>query len=148
MIDDRVWLWLWFPFAFVGAWTGIVLLLSRIGGWHELAQRYPATCSCTGEQFRMQSARMRWGAAYSNIVNLGADSSGLFLSIFPPFRAGHPPLFISWSEISFSREKRWLLDGVRLRFRQAPGVSLLIGTRLAARVIANGPLRFDAAGRE
>jgi len=79
------------------------------------------------------------------MVNIGADASGLFLSVFPLFRAGHPPLVIPWSDISFSRERRWRIDSVRLKFREAPGVSLLIHAKLATRVFANGPLRFDAA---
>jgi hypothetical protein len=146
MSDDAGWLLLWFPAVFAGIWIGVSLLLSWIGGWRELARHYRADRSCTGAQFRMQSAGMRWGTAYRSSVNLGADASGLFLSVFPLFRAGHPPLFIPWSDISFSKERRWLVDSVRLRFRAAPGVSLLIFTKLATRVFANGPLRLDAAG--
>jgi hypothetical protein len=135
----------WFPLIFVGTWIGIGFLLSWIGGWQALAERYRATQPFVGERFWMRSAGMRWGVAYRNIVNLGADSVGVFLSVFPLFRAGHPPLFIPWSDISSSKERRWLLDGVRLRFREVPGVSLLITTELAARIFANGPSRFEAA---
>ncbi len=143
MSDDAF--WLWFPAVLVGGWIAMSLLLSWLGGWFLLARRYRANRSCTGEPFRWQSVEMRWGTGYRGCVNLGADSSGLFLSIVPLFRAGHPPLAIPWSDISVSRERRWLLDVVRLQFREAPGVPLLIPARLATRVFANGPLRFDAA---
>jgi hypothetical protein len=135
--------WPWFPLIFAGFWIGIGFLLSWIGGWQALAGRYRATQSFTGERFWMKSAAMG-GVGYRNSVNLGADSSGLYLAVFPLFRAGHPPLFIPWSDISFSEERRWLLRGVRLQFREAPGVSLLIPTNLAKRIFANGPHRTGA----
>src|SRR5436190_23340607 len=126
MSDEAV--WRWFPLTFAGGWIGISLLLSWIGGWRALAERYPATQRFAGARFGMKRAGMRWGVAYRSSVNLGADSTGLFLSVFPLFRVGHPPLFIPWSDISFSRETGWLLRGVRLQFRGVPGVSLLIPT--------------------
>jgi hypothetical protein len=132
-------LWRWFPFLFVVAWVGLSLLASRIGGWQALARQYRATQRITGRRYWMKSAGMRWGFAYRSAINFGADSSGLFLSIFPLFRAGHPPLFIPWSDIAVSKEKRWLLDGTQLRFQKVPGVSLLIPTKLATSMLANGP---------
>src|SRR5436309_12401220 len=108
MSDETV--WRWFPFIFVGAWVGISLLLSWIGGWRALAGRYRATQRFTGVRFWMKSAGMCWGVSYRSSVYLGANSSCLFLSVFLPFRAGHPPLLIPWSDISFSRERGWLLD--------------------------------------
>src|SRR5579872_6088914 len=136
-------LWHGFPLIFAGLWMGIGLLLSWIGGWQALAGRYRATQPFTGERFWMKSAAMG-SVGYRNSVNLGADSSGLYLAVFPLFRVGHPPLFIPWSDISFSEERRWLLKGVRLQFREAPVVSLLIPTPLATRIFAKGPLRLNA----
>src|SRR5919198_5653126 len=115
MNDEAV--WRWFPVIFGGGWIGISLLLSWISGWRALAERYRATQRCTGVRFWMKSAAMRWGVGYRSSVNFGVDSSGLFLSVFPLFRAGHPPLLIPWADISFSRERGWLFDGVRLEFR-------------------------------
>lgn len=133
-----------FPLFFVAIWSGVVLLLSWIGGWRALAGSYRATQPFTGEQFRMKVGWMR-GARYRGVLSLGADSTGLFLSIFPLFRMGHPALFIPWSEISFSKDRYGFFEGVRLRFSKAPSVSLLIPTDLAAKVFAKGPLRFEAA---
>ena len=78
------------------------------------------------------------GVGYRNIVNFGADSSGLFLSVFPLFRLGNPPLFIPWSDITSSQEKGWLFGGTKLWFRKVPGVWLLIPPELATRILANG----------
>jgi hypothetical protein len=135
---------LWFPFVFVGGWVGISVLLSWIGGWRELARHYRATLPFTGQRFWMKSAGMRWGVAYSRCLNLGSDSTGLFLSVVPLFRIGQPPLLVPWSDVSISRQRGWLLGGVSLRFNRAPSVSLLIPAKLATRVLANGPLRLDA----
>jgi hypothetical protein len=134
----------WLPFIFVGAWVGISLLLSRIGGWHALSLQYRATQPITGQRYWMKSAGMG-GVAYRGIVNFGADSSGLFLSVLPPFFSiGHPPLFIPWSDITSSQEKGWLFGGTKLRFQKVPRVSLLIPTELAAKLLANRPLRLEA----
>ena len=133
-----------FPLFFAGIWSGVVLLLSRIGGWRELAGSYRATQPFTGEQFRVPVGWMR-GSRYRGVLSLGADSMGLFLSISPLFRMGHPSLFITWSDISFSKDRYGSFEGVRLRFSRAPSVSLLIPTELAAKVFAKGPIRFEAA---
>jgi hypothetical protein len=133
-----------FPLLFVVIWAGVVLLLSWIGGWRALAGSYRATQPFTGEQFRLRVGWMR-GVRYRHTVSLGADSRGLSLSVFPLFRIGHPPLFIPWSDISFSKDRYGFFEGVRLQFRQVPSVSLFIDTELAARVFAKGPIRFEAA---
>lgn len=133
------------PAFFVGLWIGICLLLSWIGGWWALARHYRSSQTCMGERFSMQSAGMRWGVSYRTCMNFGADPTGLYLSVFPLFRIGQPPLFIPWSDISFSREKWWFMNGVRLRFREVPDVPLFISTKLATGIFAHGPLRFEAA---
>lgn len=133
-----------FPLFFVVIWSGVVLLLSWVGGWRALAASYRATQPFTGEQFRARVGWMR-GTRYRGVLSLGADSMGLSLSVFPLFRMGHPPLFIPWSDISFSKDRYGFFEGVRLRFSKAPSVSLLIPTELAASVFAKGPLRFEAA---
>jgi|SRR5690349_10184328 len=150
MSDETVGTWLplmflaLFPLLFVGIWSGVVLLLSWIGGWRALAGSYRADQPFTGEQFRARVGWMR-GSRYRGVLTLGADSMGLSLSVFPLFRMGHPPLFIPWSDISFSKDRYGFFEGVRLRFSKVPSASLLIPTELAARVFSKGPIRFEAA---
>ena len=149
--DKGFWLWLWAPLLvvasssfFVGAWIATILLFSWLIGWRELASRYRAIRPHSGERFRLVSARMRWGAVYHGSAYLSADSDGLYLTVMSLFRAGHPPLFIPWSDISSTRERRWWVDGVGLRFTQAPGISLHVRTEEAVKAFAKGPLRLDA----
>lgn len=135
-MNNQIWYWLlplMFPLVFGGFWASIVLLLSWTGGWRALAGSYRATEPFTGEPFRAQVGWMR-GARYRGVLSLGSDSRGLFLSVSPLFRMGHPALFIPWSDISYSKDRYGLFEGVRLQFRQVPGVSLFIDTELAARV--------------
>lgn len=134
----------WFPLIFVGAWVGISLFLSRVGGVAAISRGNTGpTQPITGRRYWMKSASMG-GVAYRSIVNFGADSSGLFLSVFPLFRIGNSPLFIPWSDITCAQEKGWFFGGTELRFRKVPGVWLLIPTNLATRMFANGPQRFEA----
>lgn len=86
-------------------WTAVSLLISRVGGWHALARRFRIENQFTGERWRWQSAQMRWIAAYHNCVTIGASPDGLYVAPFFPFRVAHPPLFIPWSEVSYSKRK-------------------------------------------
>ena len=88
----------------------------------------------------MKSAGMRWGVAYRGALNFGVDVYGLFVSIVPIFRIGHPPLFIPWSEITCTRQKQWFLDGVRINFSRSPNVAILLPARVAQQIFARSPL--------
>src|SRR5262245_26166109 len=137
--------WRFFPLFFAALWLSISLLLSWIGGWQKLAGSYSANQKITGVRFWMNSAGMRWGVSYRGCVNLGAAPEGLFLSVFPLFRAGHPPLLIPWADISISRVKWIFMETARLEFREVPDVPLFISLKLAIRVFANGPNQIEAA---
>jgi hypothetical protein len=43
---------------FGGMWTLIPWLLSRVGGWSRLAERFPAPAQPDGKRFRSQSGRL------------------------------------------------------------------------------------------
>ncbi|HVA71703.1 MAG TPA: hypothetical protein VNF02_01225 [Candidatus Limnocylindrales bacterium] len=86
-------------------WIGVSLVISRAGGWHALAGRFRFEEKFSGVHWRWQSAQMRWIAAYHNCVTIGASPEGLYVAPFFPFRLAHPPLFIPWSEVSYSRKK-------------------------------------------
>ena len=87
-------------------WFSLSWLLSRISGWHRLAQRYPVSHtseSKTAESHTSESetASLRSGRIgpvnYYSCLKFGVNDEGLLISIAPPFRVGHPPLFIPWS---------------------------------------------------
>ena len=45
---------------------------------------------------------------YRSCLTIRVAEDGLFLAVFPLFRAGHPPLFIPWSEFTMLRQKKIL----------------------------------------
>ena len=75
---------------------------------------------------------MRWGTHYGNCLTFGADQTALFVSVLFPFRCGHPPLFILWSEISVRHTRYfYIADRVELRFRRVPTIPLYVSPALA-----------------
>lgn len=132
-----------FPIFFIGAWVGVLAIISIMGGWRNLARMYRATQSFSGNRFYFQSGGMRRGTSYNNCLTVGANLYGLYLSVFLPFRFAHPPLFIPWEDISTKfHGKGWLFAGVRLQFAKCPSGSLLISKRLANRLSQASGLRF------
>ena len=88
-----------FPIVFGTLWTVICIVLSAVGGWGRLAQRYAAQQPSTiGQQFSSQSGRV--GVVnYNRILKICTSPAGLYLDVFIFFRPGHKPLLIPWSEI-------------------------------------------------
>ncbi len=137
---QSTWRFFWvLPLIPVAAWIAMSFLLGSLGGWISLARAYRTQEPVWGERFWMKSAKMRYGVAYRGVLNFGVDARGLFISIFPLFRLGHPPLLIPWSDISFTRAEGWLLGAVRLNFRLAPGTPLLLQASVARQIFANAP---------
>jgi len=121
--------------AFAGLWIGISCLIARLSGWAKLAALYRLSGPFNGECWRFQSAELRWKMGYNNCLTVGANPSGLYLSVFLLFRFGHPNLFIPWADISVTSSKRgfWSIY-TEFRFRQAPMIPFRVGERLAQRV--------------
>jgi hypothetical protein len=69
--------------------------------------------------------------SYSNCVNFGADETGLYMAVFRPFRFGHAPLFIPWSEIQVDAHSQ----GFIFKSRKLAGAS---GSDLAFRQVITG----------
>ena len=109
-----------------------MFVIGRVGGWSKLAAVYPLTRPFTGERWHMRSARFGW-SAYNGVITMGADPVGLYLAVMFPFRPGHPPMFIPWSEIS-AVETRFIFTYYALSFARAPGVTVKIHAGLAEKV--------------
>ncbi len=78
---------------------------------------------------------MRWTSHYGNCLTIGADTAGLKLSVLFPFRPGHPPLFIPWSEISVTRRRNLLfVRQVKLLLGQEEQIPFVISGGLADRI--------------
>jgi hypothetical protein len=115
-------------------WLGITTLIGRVGGWGLLGREYAAQDPMPEERWRFQSAFMRYGTAYRNALTVAADYRGLYVAPFVIFRAGHPPLFVPWGEISVAGREENFGPWIELRFARVPSVPLKIPERLAEKL--------------
>lgn len=130
---------------FVALWCAICVALSFMGGWHTLAQHYRATQPFSGRRWYLRSASMS-PANYGGVLTFGANTEGLFISVLLPFRLGHPPLFIPWSEIESTEQYRQLFfPMVRFHFKESPFVSLGVSKRLAQAIVSEAHGHFSLA---
>ena len=84
-----------FIVVFAVFWTGIVYLISRMGGWASLSEEFPATGRIQGSVFRFCSARFRAMTNYSHCLTVIVSANGLYLEPMLMFRYGHSPILIS-----------------------------------------------------
>jgi hypothetical protein len=123
------------PVAIVALFAVILATISRLGGWHQLAENYPAQTMPRGRQFGMQSVQLRRWAGYNNCVHFAADESGLWLWCMWPFTFQHPQLYFPWSEISLSNLRvLGIIPVTQIQLRQVPSVPLRISQKLAQRL--------------
>lgn len=111
-----------------------------MSGWHALAQRYRYEQEFVGERWRFRTGRMRWATKYGNILTLGANREGLYLAVLFPFRLGHPPLFIPWSEITVSERQRWFMAGTQFVLGRETRIPLFVFRSLGDRLAALRPM--------
>jgi hypothetical protein len=97
----------WFLPSFVILWLAGCGFLSVLGGWYQLAVRYPATTVSSGRVYSFVSAALGM-VSYRSCLFVRFDSAGVSLSIFPLFRFLHRSLRIPWDAIaSRARERFW-----------------------------------------
>ncbi len=113
----------------------VSVTLSAIGGWMSLGKKFRHFGEFKGERWRSQNGEMRFIAGYRNCLTIGANGTGIYLSIILPFRIAHPPLFIPWSEVSVEwRETASSWPGVKLILGRESNVPLWINERLAVQL--------------
>lgn len=95
-----------FPFFFAGLWCTVSLVLSA-GGWRQLSKSFPARDQPSGKRFFGESAKVGL-VAYNRCLTIYTSPEGIYLSVFLPFRLGHPPLFIPWDAMHNASEHRFL----------------------------------------
>ena len=126
-----------FPLYFAALYTLVMYWIALVGGWRLLAKRFRLQGTFAGEKWTGQSAAMRWLTRYNNVLTIGADSAGLYLSPFILFRAWHPALFVPWSEITDVRETRFLFSKfVVMRLGRVEEIPFRIRASLAAQIRA------------
>jgi len=95
----------YFPLLFIAIWIGALYLLSLIGGWSALAEKYRCDSDIT-DNWR------GWQSGYFGILHYGGclwiatTPRGLCLKTGPffIFSAFHPPLCIPWENIASVKE--------------------------------------------
>jgi len=96
------------PIAIVAWFAFVTAVIAQLGGWARLAERYRTELP-RPDNARLTSGRMRWMTGYNSVLYVGWTDAGLYLSVFPLFRAGHPPLLVPWSDVEVLRRNAGLL---------------------------------------
>ena len=119
--------------ALVVVMAVIAALLAYLSGWRELARRFPAAAQTDGERFYFASAKM--GRVPWFLVNYGVcliitvGRSGIYVSIFMPFRLLCPDFFVPWSAVEAVEEQATALSRrTVVRMRGSPVTLALRGS--------------------
>jgi len=134
---------LYFAIFFLVLWILMVFIISRLTGWARMAAHYHNVGGFTGKVWRFQTITTRRGMGYKGSTTVGADSRGLYLSMFFLFRFGHPPLFVPWRDIIITEKQIFRSKVLELRFRKTEDLPVHIfaklGDRLAEAAGSNWP---------
>jgi hypothetical protein len=123
-----------FPVYFLALWLLVGTIISLVGGWFSLSRIYRTRVPFNGTKWGGQSGQMRWLANYNNVLTLGANQEGLYLTCMFLFRFMHPPLLIPWSEIKVRTKKGWVFDYVIFTMGRELAIPLRIRVKLAERL--------------
>jgi hypothetical protein len=124
-----------FYVVFPVLWISVCIFLSRLSGWHQLAQKYPRIDFVSGEKWRFRSAKLRYSVGYNGCINFIANREGLGISIFFPFRVGHPPLFIRWTDIAISKDKQFFRNLIRFTVGSDFPIPILVHKSLGRKIL-------------
>jgi hypothetical protein len=89
-----------FIVLFTLLWVSISFLLSRLGGWANLAEQFPAICRGQGNVFNWHSARFNYFVNYSNCLTVIVSAAGIYLQPMIFLRMGHKPIMVPWDAIT------------------------------------------------
>lgn len=108
--------------AFILFWSVLLNFIAYFSGWWSLAARYAATTRFEGKRRRFRSLQIGT-ANMGGCVTIGTNVDGLYLAVILPFRPGHPPLFVPWSDVRVQQARRWFSNWYEFRFANAPGMA-------------------------
>lgn len=128
-------------------WLGVTQLLSHVGGWSVLAERYPARTTAGERDLGTASLTLDRGfivVNYNRSVRFQISAEGLGMATSPFFRRAHPPVLIPWGEVA-SCERRKLLvgEGAALTLRDG-SVNVLVRGPAAEGVLGAWAARTGA----
>lgn len=111
----------WLMLLIIVAWLFACAMISLMGGWHRLAEKFRSASESHGEKIRFASMAIGTGlfpARYRHVLSVTVGPAGIGLSVIFPYRLLHPPLFIPWSAVeSAQRERSWLVNHVAVNIR-------------------------------
>lgn len=121
--------------GFIALWCLQSYVSAMASGWQILASRFGSPVEYLGEtitirRFPMEVC-MRFWMDYTNVVQLASDEESLHLSVFFPFRVGHPPLFIPWHEIHEQRADGFWRSYMVLYLGGTEQIPMRLSVRLA-----------------
>ena len=136
-----------FARLFLGAVVVFIFILvpalsSRVGGWHDLAEGYATSASCRGTRLWCRPAQVGF-VRYGAVIQLGADTTGLYMSLLIPFRIAHPALFFPWHDISAKKIRAVWGEWIELKFEKCPERGVAIRLEDASRLFAAGGRSID-----
>lgn len=127
-----------FLIFFVCLWCFICFFISILGGWFSLSRRFRAHTMPYGETKSagplFYGVKMRLRVSYGNVIRLTVATDALYISILFPFRIGHPPLCIPWSEIQMRRTTFLWLRFAVLTLGEKERIPLRISERMARKL--------------
>lgn len=99
-------------------WVGIIFLVSRISGWHELAEPFVLTREPQGEKFRFKSGRIGLWANYSGALNITVSFEGIAIRPIIVYRLGHKAFLVPWDAVqTLTFEKPLFFEVITLMVR-------------------------------
>lgn len=127
-----------FAIFFVTLWCSVCFLISLMSGWFTLSDRFRKQSEPYGEALSAgpfgYGVRMRFRTNYGNVIRLTSTADALYVSVFFPFRVGHPPLCVPWKEIQLGRTKFLWLKYVVLTLGDQERIPMRIPERMARKL--------------
>ena len=119
--DPPPWLFVLFPIIFVGMWTFVCFVISRLG-WHRFAMVYRCHQPPSGSTYGVPLVRFGPFTRYNNVVRGIPCESGIYLHNLFFFRAFHPPILIPWTSVTGIRKASgFLVSGYEIRVEDTAG---------------------------
>lgn len=122
-----------FPVYFIGMWSFVLWLLSRIGGWAKMAEKYRAQACPEGPLYRWRSMQIRPFMNYNSSLDVTLSPQGVHMVPFVMFRIGHEPLLIPWSCVGPLEETNFLFFKTCLVPMEAAGKRMRLSLPVSAR---------------
>jgi hypothetical protein len=123
---------------FAALWALICVVISFLGGWHALSRRFGAQSEAYGENRSagpfFYGVQMRFRVGYNSVIRMTAAADALHLSVLFPFRIGHPPLCIPWTEITMHKATFLWMPFVVLTLGKQERIPMRISGRMAGKL--------------